>query len=182
MEQTTVRPVHQDVFRNVIGHFASGVTIVTTADAGVRYGATISAVSSLSLEPPMVLACLNQRLGTHAAIVNSGRFTINILGEGQDALAHTFATSGADKFCGVKVIEDGNGVRLAEALAHLSCRVVDEVTAGTHRIFLAEVVDARAETGRPLSYFRGRFGSFVPFETVSRPGRQTANQVSPNQA
>jgi flavin reductase (DIM6/NTAB) family NADH-FMN oxidoreductase RutF len=95
MEQTIARPVDQAVFRNVVGHFASGVTIVTTEDAGVRYGATISAVSSLSAEPPMVLACVNQRLGTHAAIVNTRRFTINILGEDQGSLAHTFATPGA---------------------------------------------------------------------------------------
>jgi flavin reductase (DIM6/NTAB) family NADH-FMN oxidoreductase RutF len=179
MEQTIARPVDQAVFRNVVGHFASGVTIVTSEDAGVRYGATISAVSSLSAEPPMVLACVNQRLGTHAAIVNTRRFTINILGEDQGSLAHTFATPGADKFRGVEVIEDDHGLRLAEALAHLSCRVVEEVTAGTHRIFLAEVVEAHAGSGSPLSYFRGRFGSFAPFEKASWLGKQTANQVSP---
>ncbi|NDV07679.1 flavin reductase family protein [Rhodococcus sp. IEGM 248] len=179
MEQAVVRPVDQAVFRNVIGHFASGVTIVTAENAGVRFGATISAVSSLCAEPPMVLACVNQRLGTHAAIVNTHRFTINILGEGQDSLAHTFATPGADKFCDVAVIDDHHGPRLAEALAHLSCRVVDEITAGTHRIFLAEVVEAQAGTGSPLSYFRGSFGSFVPFDKASWLHKQTASPVSP---
>lgn len=157
--------VDQARFRNVVGHFTSGVTIIMTEHDGIRYGATISAVSALCAEPPMVLACVNQRLGTHAAIQASRRFTINILHEGQDDLAYTFATPGADKFRDVAVVESGHGPRLVGALAHLACRVVNDVAEGTHRIFVAEVVDAGAETGRPLSYYRGRFGRFLPHES-----------------
>jgi 4-nitrophenol 2-monooxygenase / 4-nitrocatechol 4-monooxygenase, reductase component len=167
MENDVASPVDQVVFRNVMGHFASGVTIVTAEHDGVRFGATVSAMSSLSAEPPMVLVCLNQRLGTHAAILAAQRFTINILGEGQDALAQVFATRGADKFRDVELTGSPYGPRLARALAHLSCRLVRDVEGGTHRIFVAEVMGARSGTGGPLSYFRGRFGRFVPDDEAS---------------
>ncbi|WP_220463484.1 flavin reductase family protein [Rhodococcus sp. UFZ-B548] len=167
MDHNAVQPLDQSEFRHVVGHFASGVTIVTTEHDGIRYGATISAVTSLSADPPMVLVCVNQRLGTHAAIVNARRFTINILGEEQASLAQTFATPGANKFVGVGVVEGQHGLRLAEALAFLTCRVVHEVEGGTHRIFVAEVVEAQAGPGSPLSYFRGAFGQFVPHEKAS---------------
>lgn len=162
---TTLTPAE---FRRAVGHFASGVTVVTAERDGEQFGATISAVSSLCAEPPMVLACLNQRLGTHAAIRAGGRFTINILGEGTGPLALAFATAGADKFRGVDWTPTPYGARLDAAIAHLACRVVDEVQGGTHRIFLAEVVDAAtsSDTG-PLSYFRGGFGSFVPHAEAS---------------
>lgn len=155
-------------FRWAVGHFASGVTVVTAERDGEQFGATVSAVSSLCAEPPMVLACLNQRLGTHAAIRASGLFTINILGEEKGALALNFATPGADKFRDVGWTPTPHGAHLDEAIAHLSCRVVDEVEGGTHRIFVAEVVAAitRPNT-RPLSYFRGRFGRFVPHDEAS---------------
>jgi flavin reductase (DIM6/NTAB) family NADH-FMN oxidoreductase RutF len=167
MENTVAR-LGPAEFRKAVGHFASGVTVVTAEHDGEQFGATISAVSSLCAEPPMVLACLNQRLGTHAAIRAGGHFTINILGEGKGALALTFATPGTDKFRDVDWTPTRYGARLTEAIAHMSCRVVDEVEGGTHRIFVAEVLDAvTSSTTGPLSYFRGRFGRFVPHEEAS---------------
>jgi flavin reductase (DIM6/NTAB) family NADH-FMN oxidoreductase RutF len=155
-------------FRRAVGHFASGVTVVTAERDGEQFGATISAVSSLCAEPPMVLACLNQRLGTHAAIRAGGQFTINILGEGKGALALRFATAGADKFRDVDWTPTPYGARLDEAIAHMACRVVDEVEGGTHRIFVAEVLEAvTSPAPAPLSYFRGRFGRFVPYDEAS---------------
>jgi flavin reductase (DIM6/NTAB) family NADH-FMN oxidoreductase RutF len=162
MEHNVLQPLDTTEFRNVIGHFASGVTIVTAEHDGVRYGATVSAVSSLCADPPMVLVCLNQRLGTHAAVRNARHFTINILHEDQTSLAHTFAIPGTDKFDGVAVHEGQHSPRLADALAYLTCRVVEDFEGGTHRIFVAEVLEAQAGTGNPLSYYRGRFGHFVP--------------------
>lgn len=168
METNQVRPPDAVLFRNVVGHFASGVTIVTAEKDGTQFGATISAVSSLSAEPPMVLVCLHRRLGTHAAIGESGRFTVNILGEGQGGLALAFASPGTDKFRDVHWSATDHGARLTDAIAHLSCRVVDAVEGGTHRIFVGEVVDAVTGSGHgPLSYFRGRFGRFVPHEKTS---------------
>lgn len=88
------------IFRDVIGRFASGVTVITTAIDGARFGTTASAVSSLSLEPPMVLVCLNKSSETQAAVLKAGTFCVNILAEGQQELAYRFAGKG-DKFAGV---------------------------------------------------------------------------------
>ena len=89
----------QQVFRDVIGRFASGVTVITTTVDGAPFGTTASAVSSLSLEPPMVLVCLNKTSDTQAAILKAGAFCVNILAEGQQDLAYQFARKG-DKFGG----------------------------------------------------------------------------------
>lgn len=146
-------------FRDVIGHFASGVTVVTTRDGEQPLGTTASAVSSLSLEPPMLLACLKQDSATRAGIAGSGRFAVNILSAGQEALAARFATKGAGKFDGVEVAEGPAGMPLiVGALAHVECAVADEVLGGTHSVFLGSALGASAGSGRPLAYFRGRFG------------------------
>lgn len=149
----------RDAFRDVIGHFASGVTVVTTRHDGALYGMTASAVSSLSLDPPMMLACINREVPTRAAVSAAGVFGVSILSEDQGDLAERFATPRSDKFESVDVIEGASGVLLlAGALARLECRVAEEVRGGTHSVFLAEVERADAGAGAPLAYFRGRFG------------------------
>lgn len=146
-------------FREVIGHFASGVTVITARHEGIAFGTTASAVSSLSLEPPMLLICMNQSSSTGRAIAASGSYAVNVLGEDQSDLAVRFATKSKDKFDGVAVTSAGRGAPLlAEALATLECRVVEAVTGGTHWVFLAEVERASARGGSPLAYFRGEFG------------------------
>jgi len=149
----------KEVFRDVIGHFASGVAIVTTRDSGVDYGVTANAVSSLSLEPPMMLICLNRTSRTQTANNRSRSFSVNILSESQGELAVRFATSVGDKFIGVAVSrgELGNPL-LDNALAHLECRVIEQVSGGTHRVFLAGVQRAERFEGAPLAYFRGQLG------------------------
>ena len=156
------RLVDRDVFRNVIGHFASGVTVITTRYEDVNYGLTASAVSSLSLDPPMVLACINKRTGTSTAISNAKIFAMNILREDQQAIARQFATPHPDKFRETPIVFGELGVPLlSNILATIECRVVGEVTGGTHAVFLAEVQAAHAEEGMPLAYYRGRMGQFV---------------------
>ena len=152
----------KETFRHVIGHFASGVTVLTTRNADDDFGATASAVSSLSLEPPMLLVCLNTRSSTQVAIHASGRFGVNILDENQGIVAERFAfPRGTDKFAGLTVERgDGDVPLLADALAYCECRVTESVVAGTHRVFLADVTQAVAREGSPLTYFRGRFGRF----------------------
>ncbi|HEX5497476.1 MAG TPA: flavin reductase [Mycobacteriales bacterium] len=158
--------VDPEVFRHVIGHFASGVTVVTAAEGGRRYGMTASAVTSLSLEPPMLLVCMNHRTRTQAAVSRTGRFAVNILGEEHGLVAERFALStdgvaDGDKFVGLATSNGRLGAPLlADALAHLECRVTRSVTGGSHRVFLAEVVHAQAGAGTPLTYYRGRFGRF----------------------
>jgi DNA-binding GntR family transcriptional regulator len=151
------RRLTPDEFRDVIGHFASGVTVITTVAEGERRGTTASAVTSLSLEPPMILICMNQQSSTGRAIATAGAFGVNILGEDGGELAMRFASKGGDKFAGVGLL-DARQPLLADALAHLVCRVTEQVVAGTHVVFVAEVEEARAQPGSPLAYFRGKFG------------------------
>lgn len=153
------RRLTPEEFRNVIGHFASGVTVITTTVEGRPAGTTASAITSLTLEPPMLLICMNQSSATGQAIARTGTFAINILGEGHGELAVRFARRGGDKFDGVPVSPGTTaGPLLDEAIAHLECRVAEQVVAGTHVIFIADVIDGTARPGEPLAYFRGRFG------------------------
>lgn len=151
--------VTSEEFRDVIGRFATGVTVITTGDGDRRLGTTASAVSSLSLEPPMLLICMNRESSTGQAISQVGRFVVNILAEDQDHLAMRFARKDPDKFDGVPITPGQHGEPLLEgALAHLECRVTEEVVGGTHTVFLGEVDRASGRTGAPLAYFRGQFG------------------------
>ena len=151
-------PLDSTEFRDIIGRFATGVTVITTEYEGRPYGTTASAVSSLSLEPPMLLICMNKSSTTGQALAAAGRFAVNILSEGQVDAAMRFAGKG-DKFAGVPVVRGYSGQPLLEeALANLECRVVEEVTGGTHSVFLSAVEHATGRQGPPLAYFRGQFG------------------------
>jgi flavin reductase (DIM6/NTAB) family NADH-FMN oxidoreductase RutF len=153
------RRLTSDEFRNVVGHFATGVTVITALAGGRPLGTTASAVTSLSLEPPMMLVCLDRESQTGQAIAAAGRFAVNILGEGQADLARRLATKAPDKFDGVETAPGGSGVPLlADALATLECRVVDRTTGGTHIVFFGEVEQGSARSGAPLAYYRGQFG------------------------
>jgi flavin reductase (DIM6/NTAB) family NADH-FMN oxidoreductase RutF/DNA-binding FadR family transcriptional regulator len=160
VEASTAPAVDGRVFRGVIGSFMSGVVVITTINGGQRHGATVSAVSSLSLDPPMLLVCLHASSATQDAVSKSGRFAVNILAEGQGDIAGRFArSSSADKFEGVAVRTGQTGVPVLDgALAVVECRVAEAVTGGTHRVFLGEVLHAEATEGSPLAYFRGKFG------------------------
>lgn len=151
--------VDQMVFRDVVGRFASGVTVITTTVDGKQFGTTASAMSSLSMDPPMILICLNKTSETGAAVLNSGTFAVNILAKGQEQLASQFAVKGDDKFAGVATTPGVLGDPLIDdTLAAMQCRTVETVTGGTHTVFLAEVVEADARDLEPLTYFRGKFG------------------------
>src|SRR3954467_1890589 len=153
------RSLTSDDFREVISHFASGVTVITSRHDGRAYGTTASAVTSLSLEPPMLLICMNKQSETGRAVAESKRFGVNILGANQADLAERFARKGGDKFAGVAVTAGKSGEPLFDdALATLECRVAEETTGGTHWVFLAEVESGTARGGVPLAYFKGKFG------------------------
>lgn len=153
--------VSADEFRDVVGRFATGVTVITASEDGLPYGTTVSAVSSVSLDPPMVLVCLNTTSVTGAVVRRTGRFGVSVLGVDQRALAARFATKGDDKFDGVALEMLADGVPLVGgALAMLDCRVREQARGGTHTVFIAEVEHAAGRPGEPLGYFRGRFGRF----------------------
>jgi flavin reductase (DIM6/NTAB) family NADH-FMN oxidoreductase RutF len=153
--------IDETEFREIIGRLASGVTVVTTRVGGRDYGTTASAVTSLSLEPPMLLICLNETSETQMAIRDAGRFAVNILSAGQTDVASRFATKSPSKFRVDDVVRGTSGLPLiAGALAQIECRVTNAVAGGTHTVFLAEVEHASAIDAHPLTYYRGRFGRF----------------------
>lgn len=155
------RAVDPELFRRVVGHLASGVTVITTIDDGAWYGMTASSVTSLSLEPPLMLACINNAVPTAAAVSRAGHYVVNVLGRGSAHLARQFAAPSPDKFRGVETEPGLFGAPvLRDALAGLQCRVVERVRGGTHTIFMGEVVAAAAREGSPLTYWRGDFGRF----------------------
>jgi flavin reductase (DIM6/NTAB) family NADH-FMN oxidoreductase RutF len=153
----------ETVFREVVGHFATGVAVVTARRGGVDHGLTASAVASLSLEPPMLLVCLNRASVTHGALTAAGAYGVNVLTDAQAEIAIRFAGQDRQtKFAGLRVHYGPLGQPLlSDALARLECRVTETVSGGTHTVFLGRVAHAEAAPGAPLTYFRGRFGRFL---------------------
>jgi flavin reductase (DIM6/NTAB) family NADH-FMN oxidoreductase RutF/DNA-binding GntR family transcriptional regulator len=162
-------------FRRVVGHLASGVTVVTTADGPTKYGMTASSVTSLSANPPMMLACLNNAVPTADAVARSGRYVVNVLGDAHGELAYKFASPSKDKFAGVDIRQGVLGLpMISDALAQIECEVSEQVVGGTHTVFLGRVVAATAGTGQPLTYYQGGFGrfEFARDDQVYRRARQ----------
>ena len=153
-------------FRRVMGHFPTGVTVVTSVSGdGSPCGLTVNAFSSVSLEPPMVLVCVEEAADSFRCIEQAGFFAVNILEEGRgESLSRRFSTWGvADKFRGVAFREERTGAPILEAaLAWVDCRVTQMVRAGDHVIFVGEVLDGDAHEGSPLVYYRGGYGRFLP--------------------
>ena len=147
-------------YREAISHFATGVTIITTLKEGKPVGMTASAVTSLSLEPVLLLVCISNKISTHEAIEQSQKFAVNVLGEDDGELAMRFAMPVADRFLGVELRTEFNLPVIKNAIAHFICDVHERFPGGDHSIFLGEVVDCSfAPESRPLLYFRSKFGA-----------------------
>ena len=146
-------------FRSAMALWASGVTVVTTADAlGRPQGFTASAFCSASMEPPLVLVCLTRSAACFQAFAESDAFAVHVLGERQQELAARFARKGADKFAGLATTSGVDGVPLLpDVLARLECRTVDRLAVGDHLALLGEVADAATGDGEPLLYYRRAF-------------------------
>jgi flavin reductase (DIM6/NTAB) family NADH-FMN oxidoreductase RutF len=153
-----------DEFRRVLGHFATGVTVVTTVDAGRRpTGLTVSAFASLSLDPPLILVCVDHKSQTYSALMERGGFAVNVLGTGHESISRRFATTTTDKFDGVAYAESPLGLPLIEgALAHLECTTVSTHVEGDHTILVGRVERTSLGDGEPLLYFRGKYGRLQP--------------------
>lgn len=150
----------QSEFRRVMGHFATGVTVVTTLDAeGRPCGLTANAVSSVSLDPPLVLICVDKKAETAACFTASGVFTVNVLSEAQEGLSRRFAKSGPDKFTGVGFRTGSNGAPVLDGvIARIECRIRQSVDAGDHTIHVGEAGEIGVEGELdPLLYFRGGY-------------------------
>ncbi|MEX2080308.1 MAG: flavin reductase family protein [Dehalococcoidia bacterium] len=151
-------------FRNAMSKFASGVTIVTThAPDGTPVGFTASAFSSLSLNPPLALVCLDRTAECFDAFMATDTFGISILQHGQDGLAMRFATRGADKF-GSGDLSPGavTGTPLVDAaIARIECNVHERFDGGDHVVIVGEVVSAAVQDGEPLLHYARQFGRFA---------------------
>ncbi len=147
-----------DQFKKTMSQFASGVTVVTANHEGILYGITVSAFSSLSLDPPLVLICIGKKVKSHDGIAQAGHFAVNILGEGQEEISNHFASRVEDKFEGIETTSGSLGDPLiAGSAATMECRMHAQLDGGDHTIFVGEVVESAVTEDWPLLYFRGGY-------------------------
>ena len=151
--------VDQSAFRAVLGRFASGVTVVTSLDRrGKDVGMTVSAFASVSLDPPLVLICIDHSASVYNALSKATHFTANILSEGQEAIARRFTEVNPNRFDGIGYERGQNGAALFfDVLGYVECEVVARHEAGDHDIIIGSVEKAEAREGKPLLYYRGGY-------------------------
>lgn len=148
--------------------FPSGVAVVTTAVDGQPYGLAVNAFSSVSMEPPLVLVCVKTSAKTHDHLYRGERLGINFLAHDQRPVAERFARSGGDKFETVAWRAGPAGVPMLEGVgAYLEVRIEQRVAAGTHTIFVGEVLEAKAPARPPLVYFEGAFFDGAELQPVA---------------
>jgi flavin reductase (DIM6/NTAB) family NADH-FMN oxidoreductase RutF len=150
------------VLRRTMGRFATGVAVITTSLRGEPHGMTVNSLTSVSLEPPLLLVCLTEGTRTAEAVRESGRFAVNILGARQESVSNTFARGGADHFAPLRAQADLSepSLLLPGALAHAVCRVQRTVPAGDHLVVFGLVEQAGYRDGAPLLFFGGSYGDF----------------------
>jgi 3-hydroxy-9,10-secoandrosta-1,3,5(10)-triene-9,17-dione monooxygenase reductase component len=158
------RPLHEAVsvdartLRHVCGYFVTGVTVVTSGSADEAAGTTVNSFTSVSLEPPLVLFCLHNESRLMAVVEDCGVYVVNFLASRQERLARTFADRSTARLRDVAHHYVSTGVPvLSEALAFLSCRLVNTFDGGDHTIFLGEVTELGVprRNQEPLISFRG---------------------------
>jgi flavin reductase (DIM6/NTAB) family NADH-FMN oxidoreductase RutF len=156
-------PIDPRDFRNALGAYATGVTIITAAGAdGKPYGITCNSFASVSLNPPLVLWSLVLYSSSLSAFQNASHFAVNVLGASQQALANKFAKSSDDKFAGVEWKPGlGNAPLLAGSVANFQCRAANRYYGGDHVIFLGAVEAYSYNRKEPLLFARSGYGRFV---------------------
>jgi len=156
--------IEKSELRRVMGHFATGVTVITTRDeSGRPFGLTANAVTSVSLTPPLILVCVDKKADTYPHFDRSKVFTVNILSDDQEGVSRRFATSGIEKFEGIGYHRTETGCAiLDDAVGYMDCRIIDSYDAGDHTIYLGEVLSADANDVPPLLFFRGGYRKLAP--------------------
>ena len=144
--------------RKIMGHFATGVTVVTTEGPAGSHGMTANAVASLSLDPPLVLVAVDKRAALLEYLLKNRCFAVNILRLDQEDLSRRFATPGPKDFSDLNITTAVTGSPvLVDGLAFLDCRVHDILPGGDHDIFVGEILAGEYQGGEPLLYFSGRY-------------------------
>lgn len=151
--------IEQQLFRRVCGKFATGITVLTVIDASTGpQGMTANSFTSVSLDPPMILVCIDRKARILSYFSAGARFAINVLHEEQKELSACFARSGLERFQGVEWAPGQNGSPiLPEVLATLECSVAQMVDAGDHVVVIGEVFHATWREGQPLIYFNSSY-------------------------
>lgn len=164
MSPTSTAPIASETFRRVMGHFVTGVTVVSAFDGYKPFGITVNALSSVSLEPPLVMVALDRRRFLTPIVRVARRYAVNILSEDQQALSDCFAGAdvrpGRDEFCGAAWHPGPTGLPLLDgAIATLECTVVETFSAGDHDLFIGRVDSLvnEAHHPMPLLYYRRRY-------------------------
>ena len=160
-------------FRQVLGQFATGVTVVTGMDGDTPVGFACQAFAALSLDPPMVLFCPSKTSGSWPAIERAGAFCVNVLGENQRDVSRVFGTRGADKFAGVQWATSEQGLPvLRGVLSWIDCEIETVHTAGDHYVVIGRVLDlGRSGDDRPLLFYGGDYAAAdMPQELLSSGG------------
>ncbi|HEX3409156.1 MAG TPA: flavin reductase family protein [Candidatus Binataceae bacterium] len=152
-------PIEKNQLRQVMGHFATGVTIITTlTKSGELHGLTANAFTSVSLEPPLLLISVDKKAESYPAFEESKVFTVNILAADQEALSRKFAVSGGNKFEGVAYRIGANGAAILDgALTYIECTLFAAHEGGDHTLYLGEIQQAETREGKPLLFFRGGY-------------------------
>ena len=168
-QRPSVAPMDQKAFRGAMGSFATGVSVITTRDAGGPHGITVNSLTSVSLDPCLLLVCLKRGSTTAAAIRRSGEFVVNLLTHDQGEVARRFAKSrnadGArdDRFDGAAyVYNDGGLPVLSDSLGHVCCTLDRVHESGDHDILIGQAHSCAQSAGEPLLFYRGGFGIYRP--------------------
>jgi flavin reductase (DIM6/NTAB) family NADH-FMN oxidoreductase RutF len=150
-------------FRKALGHFSTGVTVVTIErEPGKVHGMTANSFTSVSLDPMLILVCVDQRAKLLPLLEKKKRFGISVFKAGQEAVSEYFAkgeqSAEAEERMAIRYRWTPSGVPVLEnTLLHMSCKLVASHVAGDHTIFVGEVQDAEVHEGEPLLYFRGEY-------------------------
>ena len=158
-------------FRQVLGHFCTGVTVITAAEDGRPAGFACQAFAALSLTPPLVLFCPGRSSATWPVIARAGNFCVNVLAAGQQEIARRFGVPGADKFAGVSWSPSRSGAPvLAGALTWVECAVEAVHEAGDHYMVTGRVTElGPCQPDRPLLFYRGRYAATDPDAAAGPP-------------
>ena len=166
-------------FREVMSRFATGVSVVTTLDGERPAGITVNALSSVSLDPPLVMVALDRSRFITPIVRAHGRYAVNVLGESQgtlsDCFAHAPVSPGREEFCGASWHPGTAGLPLLDgAIATLECSVVETFSAGDHDLFIAQVdaLDCADDAAAPLVFFRRHYLRVQPASESPVEGKQ----------
>lgn len=157
-------PVSQKLFRKVLGHFATGVTVVTTRQrSGSPWGFTVNSFTSVSLEPPLILLCVGRGADSFQVMAKAKYFAVNFLSEKQVELSRRFASKSPDRFSNVPCSDGAHGSPLiAGCLGFVECKKVASHLHGDHTIIIGEVLEAKVDGGNPLVFYRGSYARLEP--------------------